>query len=83
MDRLTIFGIVMSIIIFVCYLLIVIGTIRRKGLVGINFKRVYCPKCGNQEPLIHPYLSIRENWWGGWTCDKCGCKMDTWGVKLK
>ena len=64
-------------------LMVIISTIRRKGKWGINFKRFNCPKCGTQAPIIRKTKSIREALWGGWTCQKCGCKLDKWGVEIR
>ncbi len=46
---------------------------------GINFKQVYCPRCGTKQPRIRLPRSLSEAMWGGNTCPKCGTKMDKWG----
>jgi len=50
---------------------------------GINFSKVHCPKCGEKQPMVRRPKGWREILFGGWTCNKCGCKMDKYGVELK
>jgi hypothetical protein len=59
--------------------LIVVGTIYRKGKMGINTSKVSCPKCGNDMPSIRAPKNIKQFLWGGSTCSACGCEMDKWG----
>ena len=35
-----------------------------------------CPKCNTPAPIVRVPKSISEFLWGGWTCKKCGLKMD-------
>lgn len=46
---------------------------------GMNFKKVYCPKCGLKQAYWRWPQSLNEALWGGGTCPECGCKMDKWG----
>ena len=36
-----------------------------------------CSNCGTRSPIIHARL------WGGWTCRKCGLKLDRNGEPTK
>jgi hypothetical protein len=47
--------------------------------IGINLKPVYCPICGEKQPTIRKPKGLYEIFWGGYTCVKCGCKMDKFG----
>jgi transposase-like protein len=49
--------------------------------LGINIKKVKCPDCGQEQPMLRKPKSIREALFGGWTCEKCGCKMNKFGEK--
>jgi transposase-like protein len=49
--------------------------------LGINIKKVKCPDCGQEQPMIRKPKNIREALFGGWTCEKCGCKMNKFGKK--
>jgi hypothetical protein len=61
---------------------IIISTIRRKGNWGINLKPINCPKCGAEASLVRKPKSMKEAFWGGSTCEKCGTNMDKWGKEL-
>ena len=52
---------------------------KSKGRWGINFTRTVCPRCGTAMPIIRKPASREEAMWGGWTCPKCGCKVDKYG----
>src|SRR6185295_1416630 len=45
----------------------------------MNTRGVRCPKCGKKMPLVNFNASFAQILWGGWTCPKCGCEMDSWG----
>ncbi len=45
----------------------------------INFKKVNCPKCKEEQPKIRTPKGWSEIFWGGNTCKNCGCKMDRFG----
>jgi hypothetical protein len=53
-----------------------------KSKWGINLRRVHCPRCGTPLPMIRRPASPQEAMWGGWTCPKCGCKVDKWGREI-
>ena len=50
---------------------------------GINLKKVNCPQCKIEQPVIRKPKGWREILFGGYTCKVCGCKMDKFGEKLK
>jgi len=50
--------------------------------MGINLEPVRCPKCGIEQPKLRLPKGIKEALWGGWTCEKCGCKMDKYGNEI-
>ena len=58
-------------------------TKRRAGLLGINFRRVDCPKCGHRTPFVRQPTSIRQALWGGWTCAECRTEIDKWAKVVK
>jgi len=58
--------------------LVVYGTFKRNRW-GVNVEQVSCPRCHAPVPRVRKPKSRREMFWGGWTCDKCGCQMDKWG----
>jgi hypothetical protein len=61
---------------------IVIAIWPRTGEWGINLSKVHCPKCGDPMPRIRKPKNERQRLWGGWTCSKCGCEMDKYGVEV-
>ena len=63
-------------------LLVAFGTVT-KNQWGINTRPVNCPACGCTVPHVRQPKSIRQELWGGWTCEKCGCEMDKWVVLLR
>ena len=52
---------------------------KTKGRWGIGSLSPACPRCGTSMPAIRRPASIAEAMWGGWTCPKCGCKVDKFG----
>jgi hypothetical protein len=53
---------------------------KTKGRWGIgSFFGTSCPRCGERLPMIRKPTSSGEAMWGGWTCPKCGCKVDKHG----
>jgi hypothetical protein len=38
-----------------------------------------CPRCGEGLSMVRKPRSFGEAMWGGWTCPKCGCKVDKYG----
>jgi hypothetical protein len=45
----------------------------------VNLKTIYCPKCGDEQPIIRKPKGWQEILWGGITCENCNCKMDRFG----
>jgi hypothetical protein len=54
-------------------------TRRRSGRWGINLRRVPCPGCRTELPVMRWPRSFRQVLWGGWTCRSCGMELDKWG----
>jgi hypothetical protein len=52
---------------------------KTKGRWGIDLTRKSCPRCGHPLPFIRKPTSSEEAMWGGWTCQKCGAKLDKYG----
>jgi hypothetical protein len=52
---------------------------RTKGRWGFGAWRTKCPRCGTALPMIRKPASSEEMMWGGWTCPRCGCKVDKYG----
>jgi hypothetical protein len=52
---------------------------KTKGRWGIGSLNPACPRCGTSMPAIRRPASIAGAMWGGWTCPKCGCKVDKYG----
>jgi len=52
-----------------------------KAKIGINLSAVKCPECLELQPLFRKPNDLYEFLWGGYTCKKCGCKMDKYGKK--
>ncbi|MCK5833172.1 hypothetical protein KAH81_05815 [bacterium] len=48
----------------------------------MNLDKVLCPKCNEQMPTLRIPQEIHQLMWGGWTCPKCGCKMDKFGKEI-
>jgi hypothetical protein len=46
---------------------------------GIGLFGAVCPRCAEPLPFVRKASSFREVLWGGWTCQKCGCKVDKHG----
>ena len=41
-----------------------------------------CPRCGTPVPMFRVPDSVRQTFWGGWTCQNCGTEMDRFGNEL-
>jgi hypothetical protein len=50
-----------------------------KGRWGFGRLRTNCPRCSTPLPMFRKPASKEEMMWGGWTCPKCGCKVDKYG----
>lgn len=49
---------------------------------GINLEEVRCPGCNEPMPQVRIPDTLHQLMWGGWTCPKCGCRMDKWGKRI-
>jgi hypothetical protein len=68
-------------LIFVGIMAVLYGTsVRNKW--GVNFNPVRCPRCDTKPSGIRMPRSLREVLWGGWTCPKCGARIDKWWQEL-
>jgi hypothetical protein len=74
----SIFLIVFVLVLGVLAILVIYGTIVKNSW-GITFSKVNCPHCQAAQPLVRKPAGAREGLWGGYTCAKCGTKMDKWG----
>ena len=50
--------------------------------LGINLKRVYCPKCNFKQPIMRVPANERQVMSGGYTCKSCGTEMDKYGTEV-
>ena len=69
------------------------GSKRKSGRWGLNINlskggqvksrniltEVKCPICGQELPKVRVPRSFKQILWGGWTCGKCGQRVDKWG----
>jgi hypothetical protein len=69
---------VLGVVFTVALVLVVVQTLTR-GKWGFGMLRGPCPRCGAPMPMIRKPTSVEEAMWGGWTCEKCGCKVDKYG----
>ena len=83
MTPLTIVILVSVSLFFISLVLIVISTVRRRGVWGINLQIPVCPGCGVRVEAMRVPTSLRQGLLGGWTCTSCGCEMDKWGRRVK
>jgi hypothetical protein len=54
---------------------------RQAQFRGIGVFGASCPRCAAPLPTVRKATSMREALWGGWTCEKCGCKIDRQGLE--
>jgi hypothetical protein len=50
---------------------------------GFNFSAMHCPSCKERMPNARMPEDLHQMMWGGWTCPKCGCRMDKWGKAVE
>lgn len=70
---------ILGVIVAVAVALFIWRQTRTQGRFGLNLSRTNCPRCGTALPLIRKPSSKEEMMWGGWTCPKCGAKVDKYG----
>jgi len=63
--------------------LVLRDTIRRRGIWGINFKRIVCPQCGTRLRRGITFPNFKEYAYGGWTCHECGIELSQYGRPWK
>ena len=66
-------GLVLGIVIFLRVMT------KRKSKYGLNFKRVYCPVCDTEQPMIRFPKNANQALYGGYTCSKCLAELDKYG----
>lgn len=76
----TVIAIIIAIVMFVY--MIFIKKDSKNSHLGINLKRIYCPKCNEKQPIIRTPANQREALYGGNTCKKCGTEMDKYGTEI-
>ena len=52
-------------------------------LLGLLLPRRKCPDCGELFPRFRKPANRRQMLWGGGTCAKCGCEVDSRGRKIE
>jgi hypothetical protein len=63
-------------------LLVAWGTVA-KNRWGINLQpRGVCARCQAPLPLVRKPASLRQAFWGGYTCPVCGAEIDKWGREI-
>jgi hypothetical protein len=70
------------IIIFACLAAFVWWQNKIGGRWGMSLSRKNCPRCGAPLPMFRKPASASEIMWGGWTCQRCGCKVDKYGREI-
>jgi len=63
---------------FATYIWLIIMS-KRKSKYGLNFKRVYCPVCSTEQPMIRVPKNQNQILFGGNTCSKCQAELDKYG----
>lgn len=59
------------------------------GLIGFSLLSAYtwaapkCPTCATQQPALRKPASLRQIFWGGWTCANCGTEIDRHGHAIE
>ena len=52
-------------------------------LFNLSRPRRYCPRCDMVLPRFRIPRSLRQLWFGGWTCPYCGCEVDKLGNEIR
>jgi RNase P subunit RPR2 len=76
----TVIGIIIGIVMLV--FMTFIKKDSKNSHLGINLKRIYCPKCNEKQPIIRKPANQKEALYGGNTCKNCGTEMDKYGTEL-
>ena len=59
----------------------IVFAIAAKAQADVN-ARGGCPNCLTPVPRYRKPTSLRQAFFGGWTCENCGTEMDRKGLKL-
>jgi hypothetical protein len=54
----------------------------KTGKWAINRGPLVCKTCNAAARQFRMPRSLREFWWGGWTCKACGRKLDKFGEPI-
>jgi hypothetical protein len=52
-------------------------------LFGLLMPKKRCPNCGTPFPRFRKPTFNRQTFWGGATCEKCGCEVNRYGRAIK
>ncbi len=80
------FGFVVLIVLLIFFSVlfkVIVSSVKRQGIWGINFIPPNCPDCAKKLPVIRNPASFRQAMFGGATCSSCGCEADKWGNKIE
>ena len=61
---------------------VVTQSVNKNGDLGINFRQIFCPRCGEKAVLLRTPNLIQQAPWGGGACANCACQMDKWGNEI-
>jgi transposase-like protein len=54
-------------------------TKRHKSAIAINLNAINCPRCNLRQPKFRMPRSLKQFFFGGWTCERCHTEMDSFG----
>ncbi|WP_189586510.1 hypothetical protein [Litorimonas cladophorae] len=52
---------------------------RSKSAIALNMNAVNCPRCNLRQPKLRMPRTLRQFFFGGWTCERCHTDMDSFG----
>lgn len=52
---------------------------KKQSNMGINLRRVVCPKCNTKQPIIRIPKNSEQAMFGGTTCPNCNTELDKYG----
>ncbi|MDT0556339.1 hypothetical protein [Patiriisocius hiemis] len=78
-----VFLVSLGLLLLLLFLFSLIGKNSKYSDFGINFKRVFCPKCNTKQPIVRKPANQRQALFGGYTCKKCDTEMDKFGTEIK
>ena len=74
-------NILLIVVISIVVMLLILKAWPRTGKMGINLQDVHCPECNTPMPKIRKPKNLSQVFWGGCTCNNCGCEVDKYGNK--